>query len=1269
MEPRQPETTERPPDAGSTDASGSGAAPAPIGGASATSPARTADRDRSGRSLTGVLTAFGAPSPLVAEIKERLSEISRREAAVKLRETELESQYRLMQQFVRDEAERELNEARARLAARSDELDGQALELSRRRSELDSRADGLANEQARLDADARRLADAERALGAARQDLSEAATREIDQRERDRRSLLNRIDIIRNREQDLERRIARARDEIVRQRATLNEEQTAHQRAAAALATRRAEVEAELKALRARHDEDFRRQRADVAADLERQQADVAARLKQLREDTAAELHAQRRQLATEVKEQRTALASETQTRRVQLAAEAEAQRARIAAESAARRAADAAELQRQQDQLDIDLRERREELAALNAEYAEKLGALEAAAVVVHSGRAALAAERVDVDERRAALAKADAELIAARGVLEQRRRELEDFDRNTAESRARLLRELDAITARRDTLAREAADHERRAAELEQRDGQLRQRGDELRREAEGLAARTAEQARQQRAAEAALEKQRRTVTAELEKRRRTTEAELEKRRQAIEASLKEQRAAAQREVDAWRARVEREVTERQESAEREIASRLTRIAERDERTAVLEEDLLRLRDEAALIRDQAEARDAETRQAALAAELDRQQLERERVLLDAAHADVMQLREQRDADVLAARAALRAKAEQLRLAERTRLAAPRLWWLRATTLAAAAGVAAAVAWWRWDAPAYRAETRITVQTAAQDTNRAAAQHAAAILSRGVLGEAPGGLGAAWDAALTEGRVAGRASGADVLLSVEDGDGARAGRLARAAADAYAAAVNAVEPTPALPSTYDDLVTRRASVAAELEPLRASRAELAMLLAGLPPAAERERRLDESLALREQQRAATAELARRRAELNALLAGANPRGVLDEATFAQACAADDVLREDEAEFARQAQRYQQELGAAMSAPAKALEAYGLALGAYAAAVRAQHEHQPTPAASAVLEEAAADVEERQAAIAAFGAAWRARRNAVGAVAAETETSRLLEQQAGAAEAARALAEGGRAFLKAQEARVAGLLNSTDGGTRAAVLANNVRAALADLGDAQREAERAAARVELSGNVELDALGRQLRGLRTQITYRQETLRQDMQLAADRAAQADYDGSLAEVRAAVERLEAARETGLGRLTDTLDALRGLENIVLERRRLEDRIAFADRSIAGLAAQLGQLDVMLDEARRSGPTPDRVTVAGGPSLRQVTGLDRERNTLLSGGAAFAAVWVACALMLMRNPLARRKADAEDDFELPLGGLRPGVEPR
>lgn len=1077
-------------------------------------------------------------SPYVAALRERQAEIERREAALARREAELEQQYRLMQQFLADEAGEALRAERIALAERSADLDARQADHETRAAQLQTRAAELERLRRALDSAAEEVAERERTVERARAELqslrdalSADSSRGVDELQRERQLIRARIEVVRRQERELESRMQKARDEIAAQRAAVQADREALAREERASVQRRSAVEADLK-----------RQREQFADEMRRQREQATQQIRKEREALAAEFHQKRQALAAELREER--------------------------------------------EHLDAALQDRRAELAALDADFAARQAALRAAADEAQRARAALTAERAQLDAARQELERRRAEVARKSAANDAREREIEAHARTTAAQRQKLLRELEAYKARR---ARLETDRE-------------------------------------------ALQLQSAALTA---------------RAEALRADEQAARENAQRLSDAT-ARLEAD----RQAAERDLAQRISELERRLAAAAEVEQTARAIADEAAQLRELAEARDAETRQAALSAELERQDTQRERALLEARIADA-----DRDRSVSAAvldqtRAELRLRAAELAAAERAWMAGPRRWWLRLGVLGAVAAAAAAAAWLRFETPLHRATVELLVDTSSKSPRRVAATHAAALLDRALpFDPSDSGLASLWAAALDAGRVAARpaSEGPSVELSIIDAEAPRAQRLAALAAAAYATRLNAPPADERDPADYADLTARRIAAEEELRTTRTQRDECRAVLASLPPAADRDRLLEASLQARSEHTRAAAELARRRDELTAALRGDAPGGTVSAAEIDAACEADETLVQDRREYAFAAERYKAELTGALPEIIAAFDAHAAAVDRVRDAAQAQLQTRSAPEAAEALEAVMALAEGHARQLREAAAELTRRGQEIAALDAAEEVAALFDQLTALEDRLARSTSGDHAAVAAERVQVSKITETTSGGPREVVAANAVRARLDALQETQRALQAAAARMDSRSNVELDSAARQLRGLQVRIRQRRERIAEELSQAAQRAARSDFEAYLQRTRERVEQLEAQREAALLRLTDALDGLRGLEDAVLQRRRLEDRIKAADAEEGRLLAQLAALDAAIAEARRSGERPDRIAEVKPAQVTLVAGAYRERNAAIAGACAFAAVAVVGLGAMLRNPLSRRSA--------------------
>lgn len=1050
-----------------------------------------------------------------------------------------------------------------RLRARGDELDRQTVELVARRAELDAQAEALSRAQAECGALR------EQALHARAE--YERLAKLVSQREsQGLKVLTDRAELIAGREKELERRIVRARDDVVAQRAALQA-----QRAELAARVEQIEQERAAQVVARRELERLRSEAAIQARELERRLAQLDEREAALGDALAA--FADERHEAQRVLAQR------------QEAAAALAQREHACA-------AREAELERR-------VQKARDDLVRQRAEVAATRHAADARAEDV-------ARQARDLDGRIAALRSESATLDERRRTLEQRREELEA-------QRARLARHDAEVESQRKRLAEARARLDREQARVAQAEAALEPRRQALADEAARLDAARAEVA--------ALRE---------ESARRLDDVA------RAEGALAEERERAARAAEVLAAR-ETELLARANDVELE-RSRL-----RDARVAL---EARRAELESRLV--QIEERDAESRQRALAIEVEADQLAHERAVVEFSHEELAGLREAREAEFESVRDALRQRESRVAEAERSAFAAPSLWVVRATGIAAVFALAVGGLWLHFHPVVHRASARIRIATQRTSSEAAVRDHAAALLSPDLAQRwtrDPAGR-ALWAGAHDTGRLSAflvpDPPAIDLAVDADTPDAAQ--RVAGELADRYVAYVNAVPRASLLPAIYRDLVERRDALDAELGRLTRTRTEATTLLALCPPAERRDEVGAEVHRLRDAHLAVIDGLERQRETLARLLAGANIRGTVTDGDVSAALAADEMYRADVAEHASEARLLHGEVSAGMVPLSAQLDAWKAALARLDAVLETQRSQAPPTPIASVLEACSVTVRQHLAAADECRGRWSGLRERVAGLDADREVEALLRLQTEAGDTAEAFAERAAGVVADVVARVDGLRGGADGGTRERVTAAALQSELERMARSLGELRRAAGSATLSENLQLDARDRRVRGIRARLQQRRDLVRDDLQRRADAEAALRREELLAGTRAEIARLERERDQLASRQVDALDALRSLEQAVFERRRLEGDVQRCERDIAALSAQRAQVDAQLSDAERGGPQPDRAALVS-LSAAQVSGRHRVRDAALGAGVGFAAMLGLCALMVLKNPLRGRAA--------------------
>lgn len=1133
-----------------------------------------------------------------------LQEIARRMEAIRKHERELERRTAL----ARDEAQRDRVEAdAARLAAeeQTKKLNEEQVCLAAERRELSARQEALRTRESAVERQAsefegfansvrataesfdRRQAEldrraAELAAAAERVERRTAALRQ--EHELALQEVARRVEAVRGQERELERRAALARDELSRQRA---------------------EVEA-LRQEAERHETRTRAGYEELAAQL----AKLGAR--------AAELDARE-------------------------AAEA------MRAEEFARREREVNATLMGLDQRRTELAEREAELIRADERLSRREGEL------ASQGR------------------ELEGRLLKARDGVVKARREIEELKRAAAEHRDAAAGEHARARAERERVDRDAAALESSRVEVARTQERLRQIEAETQRQRDEIAGERDRLAAEQMALKAsrqALESKR----GELDKRERKLSGaaakveweteELVRRRVVVDRERSEitdlrreiegqAEAIARREVELLEADRDRrraaENIERELSAERlRLEDRRAELDESERRLAELTRAVEARRAELDAARDQIEIRDAESRQRALALEVRTDELDRRQAVVDFAEEEMFARRAAREAEFERLEQEIRARQRAVEAAESSILTAPRRWPLRAAGIAAVAAVATAVLWLNGERPLYRSRVGFVLQTDTPNVERSLRAHVAALLSPESL--------SAWLTDETARREWSRASAEGTASAVfalnpptievrlDASNAIRARSLVETIAGQYVEAVNAVTPAALLPSVYADVQQRRDAAAAELIRTQERLRESNTMLSLCPPASRRDelevrvremrREYDETVRALEQGRAALALLRRGEAAV----------GIVTDEQVQQALREDPIYSADVEERLSEATSFRSELLIAMAPVSERAAELERELERARTSISEHRERNPPVSASTLLEKLASELDVFALRAAEFARAWGDLRARARASPVERDLGVLFEVAA----ASNAECEGFVAFSRGilERANPESASAEGSGGTRDMVLQTAAQAELARIGAAVDEFSRAAAGVDRRRNVRLSGHDARLGGVESRMSRRHAMVRDRLTAAADRAAAEAREAATSKTAEQVAALESRRD-GIGlRLSDAMDALRGLDDDILERRKLEADIARDSEEVERIERQIMALDAQLDRARRGGPQPDRARIVSGAD-EMVAGAHRIRNAAAAAAAAFGGMWLLCALMLLKNPWRRR----------------------
>lgn len=919
------------------------------------------------------------------------------------------------------------------------------------------------------------------------------------------------------------------------------------------------------------------------------------------------------------------------------------------------------------------------------------------------------LDAQAIELAARRSHLDRVDAQLQARERKLEQAQAEVESasrrlqdrieeekrqrgVDRQTLTNRISIIRERERELERRvklarDEIIRQRAELDERLGHIEQRAGEVETRFTDLsgqeaewRRKLAAVELRdseigelreallqersaAAERGREYEAASGRLDAEREDLAQrqlELDDHWKQTRAQRSKALAQLEELSARQRAQQDQaaELDAREQRIaaqERQLAARMAALEADAARLSQRISElnargrgldeREQDIAARQREADHIRDEAIAQREQAELRDAETRQAALAAELESQNLARERLLIEQQHHEIAGLREERERELERAARDLELRSVELRRSELALFRGSKRWPLRAAVLSLISGAAAAAVLLALDRPSFRAFAKLHVSSAA-DPQRAGAEHAARLAGLGWLENAASsseqarrltGLRQARD---LEAHVV--ADG--VQLAVAGTDPQQAARIAADIAGLYEQQVNGVQPDEVTPG-YADLLARQESTQAAVAEQQRLLDSAQAGLAALPAAGNRDERGAELAGLRKRHDELNAALAHARQELAGVLAGGDVRGSVTPEDVELALRSDTVYQEDTKEFRVAAREYQNELAIGMVLFVDPLKTARDGARAFLEALQEQHRMGPPIPMAAALEAMIADSESLLTEAADFAQAWDAARLAVEHMRVDEDVVELVQRQSRAADDARQFTRRAEALLSEHRRRIEEMQNQGAGGTREIVVLAQLRSAVAKLEEALSPLGKGAEGPDPTANFELDARDKKLRGLRTRMTARRDAVQEQLQAAADLAVQADRGAYTEELRVRTRAIEQERDTLVATLVERLDALREMDELAAQRQRHADEVDLRSAELRRLSEQSTALAAAIADARRSGPAPDRVR-AGPVAVEQVGGLAAARNAVLAGAAAASATWLLCVLLLVRNPLRR-----------------------
>lgn len=972
-------------------------------------------------------------------------------------------------------------------------------------------------------------------------------------------------------------------------------------------------------------------------------------RLSELEEQLDArrqQLGDERERLLGKIRDERERLTGEITAERQRLKSDATAERRRLERQIAAheqgvendRRVLTARlqKVEQQEHDLEHRIAKARDEIVLQRAEVKELRTAAERRAGEVEAGSESLEAERIGWDEKLK-------DLLSTAGELDRRETALDRRDEQFERERVAFREQSEKLDASRQALD----------GELEQLEGHRKR----IVKGRENL---------QNRAAQ--LDKQ-------LEAERRKIAGEFDSERERVNRAQKkleshEKKLAREREGLTERGRELKSAKDALDRRDRELAGANEKLGETEAglakrreaidafeaRVGEFEKSLDRRSEELDQLTDRIEERDAQSRQTELALEVEEQEIARHRQALEAAERRLDRSREERRQEIEQTHAALRERVEKIEQAERSVLMTPPLWWLRASVSALVIGVAAGSMWLLWEKPVYRGGADLELRTTSPDVHFALSEHAALLKSAEVSGDwiDDAALHEVWRRSLRAGLVeAGVAVDPPrVQLALRGERRETVERVVGMVAERYRVHVNGVAAQPRIPAAYADIPRRKDQVVEEIRKAREQRREAETLLAVVPSTERRDELLAKVRELRGDHVETVRLLEEARQRLVLLERSADGlRGAVDPVEYERVLSEDESYQADRAEFHIEAVRYRKELSVGMVPLTELFAELYEAYRDFTQALGEQLEQRPSPATAGVLEECAGLVEDCEGRMREVEKRWAAWRSGVDKIEIKDNVAELFKHQAAVDEVARRLVRDHAGLTKNVAERIAALKSADGGTTRQMVIVSAMRGGQSRLELARKRCVKAAEAVGRSTNFRLDAHDMRLRGLQMRLSRRRDLIRSTLQGRADQRTVAQRQAETSETRRKVEEYEYARGEMVIELIDRMDALRGLDDDMLERSQLEAAIERYDGEIGRLEEQDLYLAEQLEQAKRSGPQPDRIVAVVARESEQVAGVHRARHAATAGAAVFGVVWLFCVLMIVRNPFRRRQSPA------------------
>ncbi|MGE3182098.1 MAG: hypothetical protein AB7N71_10740, partial [Phycisphaerae bacterium] len=726
-------------------------------------------------------------------------------------------------------------------------------------------------------------------------------------------------------------------------------------------------------------------------------------------------------------------------------------------------------------------VRKQREEQETLGTALREQIAA----------DRRELARQRSEAERDRDEIAAGTADLLARREELARSEKDLQ----SCLEAAEREQLEIDAI--RVDLRAqRERLDADQNAttalrAQLTEQEAELQ--------------ARTAKVARERDAANRA-----RQELNEREQELDGREAELEQRNRELNAQLA---AIAEREQGC--AQRENEIRRTQVGLERERQELAQTLATLEAR----ESDLNQQRDDLFELRTHVESREAEARQASAALEIERTEVDGIRVRLTQSAAELDSKRAKTDSDFAEVRRAIAREARRIEKSAESIVTAPSRWVLRSFFLAALTGAAAAFAWFVHDAPLFRSTASFSIVSDAGEFETLAPRHVMNLSSNALFDETfTNAIDRRQWSRLWQGgqvRIVSSPQDAEINVIVTDSDPTIAAQFARELSESYVAAYTAL-PSSAAPRSalkrQHALTQRNEWLTAELARVEAELARLATN-PGSNVADELEAARTNVRAWRAEQETVLDTVRRGRARLAAALSDQFPRGVVPDATLQEALQADDMYLEDQREYAAVLTQYRGEFSAAFATPNEAIGAFDTKIREFQRIMRDQIELNPPELVAKALEDSLSEIAATTEKLDTFRETWRQVNTDFGRLDPKAPTKEILGIFERADVAARDIRQLTENLVRGIRARLDELRAIGGGSTREVVVMAVVHGEFNNLFSALADFVTALQAVDLTQNFRLDTLDRQLRTIQNRLETRPETLKRQMQVAADEQA------------------------------------------------------------------------------------------------------------------------------------------------------------